>query len=256
MQAFFLFLPLVCIVVQALSSPILDKNVFTRYLELPNNIRDVRFLLSQGDTWVPVIGLQKSRSLFVSKRRSLFAAGVYPGVEYKLLNITVLNPSAATASSGRTELMTLQGLLGREFRNRDVTTTTSSSTSPVDQPVGQFFDQVLNSVVDSNSASTTTPPSAPVGQFFDRFYPVGSSTDKGNNNDLIVISEDKESMVELTVAPAYPLIKGLEREWPVRIALSGNSPGSYLPLLVTSFPLFVTSHPLVVPIPPHYITPL
>ena len=179
MRVFCLVLTLVW-AAQALQVPFLDKNiqrnsstVFTRYLEVPNNIRDVRCLLSQGDTLVPVIGIQKSRSLFVSKRRGLFAAGVYPGVEYKLINITVPSTSTATTSSARNEVFTLQGLLGREFRNG---TTTGSSNS-------------------------VTP---------------ASLLPDMNNNNNNMISEEEEGIVELTVAPAYPLIPVLEREWPVR----------------------------------------
>lgn len=204
MRQFLLVLLLIC-AVPTLSSPISNKNtetnssaVFTRYLEAPNNIRDVRCLLYKGDTLVPVIGLQKSRRLFVSKRRGLFAAGVYPGVEYKLLNITVLNPSsssatATTTSSVKNEVITLQGLLGREFRDKAIITT------------------------DFTTATSGTAPAT--GQFFDRVYSA-----VGINVNDNVISEEDESMVELTVAPAYPLIKGLEREWPVRIALSGTQP--------------------------------
>jgi len=225
MTTFFLVLLMVCTTILALSSPLSDKKLFTRDFELPNNIRDVRCLLSQGDTWVPVIGLQKSRSMFVSKRRSLFAAGVYPGVEYKLMNITVLNPSATTVSSGRTEVMTLQGLLSREFMNRAVTTTSSSNSNvtPVEQPVGQFFDRFYPM---GSSKSNSNSNSQPVGQFFDQVLNsvVASRQDKNiidnNNNDTSVISQEEESVVELTVAPAYPLIRGMERDWPVRIALS------------------------------------
>ena len=208
MRAFVQVLLLIC-AVQALRVPFFDKNiqrnsstVFTRYLEAPNNIRDVRCLLSQGDTLVPVIGLQKSRSLFVSKRRGLFASGVYPGVEYKRVNITVLSTSSSspvTSSTPRKEVTTLQGLLGREFRN-------DGATCSLD--------------VENNT--------------------INKGNDKNSNiiDDILINEEEEESVVELTVAPAYPLIPVLERDWPVRIALSGKKLVSQV--MIDLFSLYIS----------------
>ena len=235
MLTFLAVLTLVC-AVQALREPFLDKNaqrisssVFTRYLEAPNNIRDVRCLLSQGDTLVPVIGLQKSRSLFVSKRRGLFASGVYPGVEYKLINITVPNTytSSPTTSAERKEVFTLQGLLGREARNGVSTSTagSSSSSTATPPPAGQFFDRVLFSAVGNNNHYNNNNNN--------------NNNNHNHNNNFITISEkeeEEESLVELTVAPAYPLISVLERDWPVRIALSGTQPTLLYPTVTLSYP--------------------
>ena len=53
----------------------------------PFNIADVRLLIKTNDTIIPTIGVQKSNDNFIIKRTRLFQAGVYPGVDYTVLQI-------------------------------------------------------------------------------------------------------------------------------------------------------------------------
>ena len=70
----------------ATGSPRSTKDLFNREWESVRNIRDVRGKLSRFDRFVPVIGRKKDQD-FVAKRREMFRAGVYPGVEYRVLDI-------------------------------------------------------------------------------------------------------------------------------------------------------------------------
>jgi signal peptidase I len=64
------------------------KDLFNR--EWDKNIKDVRGKLSIYDKFVPVIGNKKNNTIpFLQKRQELFNAGVYPGVEYRVLAILV-----------------------------------------------------------------------------------------------------------------------------------------------------------------------
>ena len=70
----------------ASGSPRTTKDLFEREWESFRNIRDVRGKLSRFDRFVPVIGRKKDQD-FIEKRREMFRAGVYPGVEYRVLDI-------------------------------------------------------------------------------------------------------------------------------------------------------------------------
>lgn len=49
----------------------------------PTDIKDVRFQLSKYDRFVPIVGGKS----YISIRNQLFSCGVYPGVEYRILDI-------------------------------------------------------------------------------------------------------------------------------------------------------------------------
>lgn len=73
---------------QATGVPRPTRKLFAKEWESIRNIRDVRGKLSRFDRFVPVIGRRKDQS-FIEKRRQMFGAGVYPGVEYRVLEILV-----------------------------------------------------------------------------------------------------------------------------------------------------------------------
>ena len=60
------------------------KLLLTKEWEYPNKISDIRHLLSKYDSFVPVIGRNTS---YLDVRRDMFTQGVYPGVEYRILDI-------------------------------------------------------------------------------------------------------------------------------------------------------------------------
>jgi hypothetical protein len=51
-----------------------------------------------GESFVPVIGVHK-RSTFIKLRSYLFGLGVYPGVEYRILDINLVNGRSNSSSS-------------------------------------------------------------------------------------------------------------------------------------------------------------
>ena len=86
-----------------------DDAVFGRWIEDPRSIKDVRVKLKRGDILVPIIGVQTSRDVLVRKRRAMFAAGVYPGVEYVVQNITMRGDTGE-----QKDVESLRGMLARE----------------------------------------------------------------------------------------------------------------------------------------------
>ena len=65
------------------------KILFTKEWEWPiGNIKDIRQNISLYDTIVPVIGRRNTTKDFILKRSELFQIGFYPGVEYRILNIS------------------------------------------------------------------------------------------------------------------------------------------------------------------------
>jgi hypothetical protein len=51
-----------------------------------------------GESFVPVIGVHK-RSTFIKIRSYLFGLGVYPGVEYRILDINILKNKSNISSA-------------------------------------------------------------------------------------------------------------------------------------------------------------
>ena len=65
------------------------KILFTKEWEWPiGNIKDIRQNISLYDTIVPVIVRRNTTKDFILKRSELFQIGFYPGVEYRILNIS------------------------------------------------------------------------------------------------------------------------------------------------------------------------
>ena len=64
-----------------------NKEFFLKDWETPSNIKDVRTKISKYDCIVPVVGKGRSSRPFMEVRAELFDYGVYPGVEYRILNI-------------------------------------------------------------------------------------------------------------------------------------------------------------------------
>ena len=65
----------------------INKEFFLKDWETPNNIKDVRTKISKYDCIVPVVGKGRSTRPFMEVRAELFDYGVYPGVEYRIINI-------------------------------------------------------------------------------------------------------------------------------------------------------------------------
>ena len=193
------------------------KNLLTKDWEFPNAIEDIRCYLAVNDSFVPVIGVHK-RETFIKLRSFLFGQGVYPGVEYKILNITIFNNnsdnrddsntsndsvnsdtlregSQATGVNKGKEVNTLQGILQRG--NGDTTLDDSSSTW-----ISRLFSGQTQLIQTSGSDSSVI-------------------IDADENASVGLTSyREEEDYVELTVRPAYPLIKELEKKWPVKVTLT------------------------------------
>ena len=71
----------------ATGSPKPTKFLLLKEWENPQNITDIRDMLTTYDVFVPVIGRQGGLDNFVKTRTYLFDAGVYPGVEYRIVGI-------------------------------------------------------------------------------------------------------------------------------------------------------------------------
>lgn len=97
------------------------QKLLSKDWEWPNAIKDIRCYLSVNESFVPVIGVHK-RSTFIKLRSYLFGLGVYPGVEYRILDINVLDKKSNISRSisndirrnlGNSKVKSLQGLLQR-----------------------------------------------------------------------------------------------------------------------------------------------
>ena len=162
------------------------KNLLTKDWELPNAIEDIRCYLSVNESFVPVIGVHK-RATFIKLRSYLFAQGVYPGVEYKILKIDMLSGSSNT----RQGVQSLQGLLQRG-RN-DLESKGESSW------ISRLFAGQTQLIQTSGGDSSII-------------------IDSSENAAASLSSyQEEEDLIELTVRPAYPLIKELEKKWPVKV---------------------------------------
>ena len=80
----------------AQGKPLETKELLNKDWEF-QSIKDVRFKLIVNDEFVPVVGSNLQRGLsdksplvpFATKRRQMFEAGLYPGVEYRIKRIFV-----------------------------------------------------------------------------------------------------------------------------------------------------------------------
>lgn len=72
------------------------KQLFERNWEFPTNIEDVKTKLSRFDVIVPVIGWKQSS--WFKQRNSMFEKGVYPGVEYRIMQLDDVNNYTTTQS--------------------------------------------------------------------------------------------------------------------------------------------------------------
>lgn len=156
--------------------------------EAPNAIEDIRCFLAVNDSFVPVIGVHKKET-FVKLRSSLFRQGVYPGVEYKILNITILRDKNSGASR---RVPTLQGLLQRGRRD-------DKANSSKDGWISRLFSGQAQLIQTSGVDSSAI-----------------IDLDENASSSLGSYHEE-EDLVELTVRPAYPLIRTLEKKWPVKV---------------------------------------
>ena len=165
------------------------NNLLTKDWELPNAIEDIRCYLSVNESFVPVIGVHK-RATFIKLRSYLFAQGVYPGVEYKILKIDMLSDSSNT----KQEVQTLQGLLQRG--RSDVVSKGESNW------ISRLFAGQTQLIQTSGGDSSII-------------------IDSSENAAASLSSyREEEDFIELTVRPAYPLIKELEKKWPVKVHTS------------------------------------
>ena len=165
------------------------KNLLTKDWELPNAIEDIRCYLSVNESFVPVIGVHK-RETFIKLRSYLFGQGVYPGVEYKILNIAILSNNSA--NSAKREVKTLQGMLQRGRKD-------SGPNSGSSGWISRVFSGQSQLIQTSGSDSSVI---------------INTNENAAASLDSYIEEED---FIELTVRPAYPLIKNLEKKWPVKV---------------------------------------
>lgn len=157
--------------------------------ETPNAIEDIRCFLAVNDSFVPVIGVHKKET-FVKLRSSLFRQGVYPGVEYKILNISILSDKSSSSTSRR--VPTLQGLLQRGRRD-------DKENKSNDGWITRLFSGQAQLIQTSGGDSSAIV-----------------DLDENASSSLGSYHEE-EDLIELTVRPAYPLIRTLEKKWPVKV---------------------------------------
>ena len=167
-----------------------ERMLLSKDWETPNKLLDIRCYLSVNESFVPVIGVHKT-STFIKLRSYLFSLGVYPGVEYKVLNISIIDDAK---NSGTTrQVATLQGLLQRGLKsseNKDDSTWLKrlfSGQTQLIQTGGGGSDS--SAIVDVNENVCAT----------------------------LETYQEEEDFIELTVRPAYPLIRTLEKKWPVKV---------------------------------------
>ena len=72
------------------------KDLFNKEWESVKKIKDVRGELSKYDRFVPVIGKNEN---FLKTRQELFNLGIYPGVEYRILDILLFNGNSPISLS-------------------------------------------------------------------------------------------------------------------------------------------------------------
>jgi signal peptidase I len=66
-----------------------SQDPFSRTFSMPNNIKDMRKQLKVGSVFVPVIGQRYVEyDSFSEKRSDMFKKGVYPGVEFEVIDLT------------------------------------------------------------------------------------------------------------------------------------------------------------------------
>jgi hypothetical protein len=157
--------------------------------ETPNAVEDIRCFLAVNDSFVPVIGVHKKET-FVKLRSSLFRQGVYPGVEYKILDISILSDKSSSSTSRR--VPTLQGLLQRGR-------TDDKENNSNDGWMTRLFSGQAQLIQTSGGDSSAIV-----------------DLDE-NASSLLGSYHEEEDLIELTVRPAYPLIRTLEKKWPVKV---------------------------------------
>lgn len=164
------------------------ERLLTKDWEIPNAIEDIRCYLAINDSFVPVIGVHKT-STFIKLRSFLFGKGVYPGVEYKILNMTILS----NASGRRVqEVSSLQGLLQRGKKDAEM------------YKEG-WIDRLLSG--DAQLVQTGGGDSSVI---------IENDVNENYSSSLSSYREE-EDFIELTIKPAYPLIRTLEKKWPVKV---------------------------------------
>ena len=165
-----------------------EQGLLSKDWEFPNAIRDIRCLLAVNESFVPVIGVH-TKSTFIKLRSYLFSQGVYPGVEYKVLNITISgNSKSNEAPKG---VATLQGLLRRGLKN--------DNTKEANTWLKRLFSGQTQLIQTGGSDSST------IVDFNE------------NVSATLETYQEEEDFIELTVRPAYPLIRTLEKKWPVKV---------------------------------------
>lgn len=164
------------------------ERLLTKDWEMPNAIEDIRCFLAVNDSFVPVIGVHKT-STFIKLRSFLFGKGVYPGVEYKILNMTIQSDA-----SGRRvrEVSSLQGLLQRGKKETEM------------YKEG-WIDRLLSG--DAQLIQTGGGDSSVI---------IDNDVNENYSSSLSSYREE-EDFIELTIRPAYPLIRTLEKKWPVKV---------------------------------------
>lgn len=167
------------------------KNLLTKDWEFPNAIQDIRCYLSVNESFVPVIGVHK-KATFIKLRSYLFGQGVYPGVEYKILKIDILRNNSS--DSIQQEVQSLQGLLQRG--RSDVISDNENNW------ISRLFSGQTQLIQTSGSDSSII---------------INSSENAAAG---LSSYRKEEDFIELTVRPAYPLIKELEKKWPVKVCFT------------------------------------
>ncbi|KAJ1419007.1 peptidase S24/S26A/S26B/S26C [Ochromonadaceae sp. CCMP2298] len=174
------------------------QEMFNRSWVSPWDISDVRDKLYVGSIFVPVIGRGRGSDIsFLEQRFNMFEAGVYPGVEYEVLQIEC---------GGRR----VQTLLGMEVLRdparwgaREGTGGKRGDGSSSDGGGGGGFGG------DLSGWGGEREERGPVQQ-----------VEQTKQVERVQREQVEEGTVELLIKPHYPLIKQLERDWPVTTTLS------------------------------------
>jgi len=146
------------------------KALLTKEWESPKRIYDIRHLLSRYDSFVPVIGRQTGNVSYLDIRRDMFDIGLYPGVEYRITDITLdSNPIDPIKGTSGQSISSLIGLINK----KDTTTTTpfiTSNNDDIDYSNSRNNDNIT--INNDNDVILSVRPVYPLIDELEREWPV------------------------------------------------------------------------------------
>lgn len=166
------------------------KSLVTKEWEIPNNIRDIRHLLSMYDSFVPVIG-RTSNVSYLDIRRDMFDIGIYPGVEYRITDIKVVSSDASSDAS----ISSLIGKINKKINDRNTKTPfITNNNDIIDYDYNDIIDNDDITIINDNDIILSVRPVYPLIDELERPWPISISLNqvpyyltKGMYNSITVL---------------------------------------------------------------------